>query len=338
MTQLDGLNDTVSSVYTSLDDSGESFSFSDNSSTEVSSSFSSIEDDLNESYFSTEDDHYEIPVIVNIFRENVHSFPAPPWYEPWKRQNNTRRPVRKTIRRDNRLEKSCDLPVIAVSNLRSLMPKVNSFVEDMHQRNIGLALLTEVWEKAQKKKHIFEIEKMLQMEGLKYISTPRTSTKRGGGAAIVAPIKTFNLEKLDILIPHNLEIVYGMLRPKKVQKGGISEIICVSFYCPPKSRKKSKLLDHLLTTMHILLTKYPNAGVVIGADKNELNISSLIDGLPRVRQIVTQNTHQDKILDIILTNLHQLYKVQNPVITAYLSPNHCLTMSFVRQENIRQKL
>ena len=93
---------------------------------------------------------------------------------------------------------------------------------------------------------------MLHMEGLKYISTPRPSSKRGGGAAIVVPIDKFNLEKLDVLIPHNLEIVYRLLRPE----GGVSEIICVSFYCPPRSRKKTKLLDHILTTMHILLTKY----------------------------------------------------------------------------------
>ena len=128
----------------------------------------------------------------------------------------------------------------------------------------------------------------------------------------MAPLKTYNLEKLDILIPHNLEIVYGLLRPKINNKSEISEIICVSFYSPPRSKKKAKLLDHILTTMHVLMTKYPNAGVVIGGDKNDLNISSLIDGLPRTRQIVAKNTHKDKILDIILTNLHQFYKI--PVI------------------------
>ena len=71
--------------------------------------------------------------------------------------------------------------------------------------------------------------------------------------------------------------------------------------------------------MHVLLTKYPNAGIIIGADKNELNISSLIDGLPRVRQIVTKNTYKDKIIDIILTNLHQLYKV--PIIAPPVAPD-----------------
>ena len=52
----------------------------------------------------------------------------------------------------------------------------------------------------------------------------------------------------------------------------IKEIIVVSFYSPPKSRKKSKLLDHILTTLHILLTKYFRAGIIIGADRNDLNI------------------------------------------------------------------
>ena len=313
--QLDGLNSSISSVNSLSNSSVESSSSSDESETDLSSSSSLDEDDLDVSYpFSdVEDEQYEIPVIVNIFKYKTTTLQAPVWYEPAQIQKGNRIPVRKTIRRDNRLEKSCQLPVIAVSNLRSLMPKINNFVEDIKQRNIGLALLSEVWEKKQKKKHIFQIDRMLHMEGLKYISTPRPSSKRGGGAAIVVPISKFNLEKLDIMIPHNLEIVYGLLRPKTIEKGGVSEIICVSFYCPPRSPKKSKLLDHILTTMHVLLTKYPNAGVIIGADKNELNISSLIDGLPRVRQIVTENTYKnEKILDIILTNLSQFYKV--PII------------------------
>ena len=67
------------------------------------------------------------------------------------------------------------------------------------------------------------------------------------------------------------------------------------------------------------MTKYPKAGVIMGADKNELNITSLIDGLPRVRQIVTKNTHGGKILDIILTNLHQFYKV--PIIAPPVTPD-----------------
>ena len=88
------------------------------------------------------------------------------------------------------------------------------------------------------------------MHGYKYISTPRPPSKRGGGAAIVASLEKFSLEKLEVLIPHNLEVCWGLLRPRTNEQTEISEIIVASFYSPPKSKKKVKLLDHLLSTVH----------------------------------------------------------------------------------------
>ena len=61
----------------------------------------------------------------------------------------------------------------------------------------------------------------------------------------------------------------------------------------------------MISTSHNFLTKYPQAGVIIGGDKNKLNISPLINGIPRLRQIVTKFTHKQKTMDILLTNLHQ---------------------------------
>ena len=77
------------------------------------------------------------------------------------------------------------LPIISVSNMRSLTPKLNNFKNDMIEREISVALLSEVWEKKSCKKQQFEVQKMLQMEGLKYISTPRT-TKRGVGLPLLS--------------------------------------------------------------------------------------------------------------------------------------------------------
>ena len=85
-----------------------------------------------------------------------------------------------------------------------------------------------------------EIEKMLELEGLKYISTPRSSYKRGGGCAIVAHLPQFSLEKIDIVIPDKLEVVWGLLRPRTNTAAPISEIIVSAFYCPPKSQKQKE--------------------------------------------------------------------------------------------------
>ena len=121
-----------------------------------------------------------------------------------------------TIRRDNRLLVGESLPIISVSNMRSLTPKINNFKNDLLEREISLVLLSEVWEKANCKKQQFEIEKMFQLDGLKYLSTPRT-TKRGEGAAIVVNLQKFSVEKIKVSIPNNLEVVWGLVRPKETR-------------------------------------------------------------------------------------------------------------------------
>ena len=101
------------------------------------------------------------------------------------------------------------------------------------------------------------------------------------------------------------------MRPKKTT-AKIKEFIVAAFYSPPNSKKNSKLLDHLISTVHYLLSKYPNAGVILGGDKNNLNLSPLLSGIPKLKQIVTKPTHKSKILDVILTNMHALYSVPCP--------------------------
>ena len=71
------------------------------------------------------------------------------------------------------------------------------------------------WEQSENKSHQLEIERMLETDGLRYISTPRPRSR--GGAAILVNQEKFELEKLNISIPHNLEIIWGMLRPKSAE-------------------------------------------------------------------------------------------------------------------------
>ena len=108
----------------------------------------------------------------------------------------------------------------------------------MEDRCCSISFLTEVWQKAENKKHQFKIEELFEMRGLKYISTPSPGTKRGDGAAIVVNTETFTIYKQNIPIPSNLEIVWGLLKPKEVT-GKITKIIVCCFYCPPKSTKKN---------------------------------------------------------------------------------------------------
>ena len=93
---------------------------------------------------------------MNTYQSPSLDVTPPPWYDEFQASVTTdeRIPVRQTIRRDNRLSKSLVLPIIAVSNLRCLILKIRNFAQDILEREVGLALLTEVWQKKDKKKHM----------------------------------------------------------------------------------------------------------------------------------------------------------------------------------------
>ena len=83
----------------------------------------------------------------------------------------------------------------------------------MQERETDICFLSEVWEKKENKKHQFKLEEMLEMSGVKYISTPRPGAQRGGGAAIAVRSEKFTISKLNIQIPKSVEVVWGLLKP-----------------------------------------------------------------------------------------------------------------------------
>ena len=166
--------------------------------------------------------------------------------------------------RPDKISTALHLPTIATYNMRSIFPKIGNVKTDILERGISCAFFSEIWEKSEKKNHQYEIEKMLEMEGLKYISTARP--KGWGGAAIIVNQEKFVLEKLNIFIPHNLEVVWGLLKSKS-EDARFNIIIVCSFYSPPRTMKNQKLTDHLVSTLHMLATNYP-----MGADKNSMDI------------------------------------------------------------------
>ena len=189
----------------------------------------------------------------------------------------------------------------------------------MKERSCDASFLTEVWEKKENRKHQLKLEEMFEMNGIKYISTPRPGTQRGGGAAIAVRLQHFDITKLNIAIPRSVEIVWGLLKPK-VAIGSISKIIMCCFYSPPRSRKNSALIDHMTATLQSLLSIHPSAGVIISGDRNNIDISTLLSIDPSLRQTVRHGTRGEKILDVIITNLARYYT--EPVIVPPLHPDH----------------
>ena len=227
------------------------------------------------------------------------------------------------VGRNERINTSETMPTVAIANVRSLQPKLNSVIEKFENENLDICVLVEIWEKEGKKKTHFELktEEMLEMKGLKYISTgARPSGVRGGGAAILTNLKKFSVEKVDINVPHNLEVIWAIVRPKlKLPNAKFNEYIICSFYSPPKSRKNKKMLDHLVSCTHALMATYPKAGFYLGGDRNSMPLAPLLNGLPRFKQIVAHNTHGENIIDVLILNCYEFYAV--PEISAPVLPD-----------------
>ena len=214
------------------------------------------------------------------------------------------------------------LPIVASYNLRSLIPKLNCLKNDLLERSIGVGFLQEIWEQSGSKVHQFEIEKMLEIEGFQYISTPRPKNEKGksyGGAAMVINTREFTCEKLNVYIPSNLEIIWGLVKPKNTS-AKFKRIIACSFYSPPNKKKNSKMADHVVSTLHMLSSKYPESCIIIGADKNDMDISPILGCGLKLRQIVDKPTRKSRILDVIIMNVSRYYK--SPIIAPPIQPDN----------------
>lgn len=161
--------------------------------------------------------------------------------------------TRRIIRRDNKVLQAASIPKFSNYNIRSFWSKSQNFGTDMLDRNCSLSFLTEVWEKSENKKHQYKIEELLELKGLKYISTPRPGARRGGGAAVVVNTEKFSISKLNVHIPSCLEVVWGLIRPVEIT-GKITKIIVCCFYCPPRSTRKTALINHMTLTLQSLMT------------------------------------------------------------------------------------
>ena len=160
---------------------------------------------------------------------------------------------------------------------------------------------------------------MLEMKGINYISTPRPGKKRGGGAAIAANPNHFTLTKIHIHIPRGVEAVWGILKPLSPTSKFNSVIVCC-FYSPPNLKKNPFLIDHITKNLQELLTSHQSAGVLILGDRNEIEIAALQSIDPSLKQIVKKPTRGNRILDVIMTNLHSYYS--EPVILPPINPDN----------------
>ena len=102
--------------------------------------------------------------------------------------------VRTTIKRNNKTYQALTLPRLTNYNIRALFPKIGNFALDMIERESDLSFITEVWQKKENKKHQFKLEELLELRGIKYISTPALVPKEGAGQPLLSDLKSLTFQ------------------------------------------------------------------------------------------------------------------------------------------------
>ena len=78
---------------------------------------------------------------------------------------------------NNRQTISMELPKLAVTNVRSLLPHIKAFMEDIIDINIDVFIVCEVWEKAVYPELYKSLEYYLEMKGLEFVSCGASKNK-----------------------------------------------------------------------------------------------------------------------------------------------------------------
>ena len=217
----------------------------------------------------------KIPVHISEFRNQM------PILQP-KRQ-----PVRKTIKRNNVILQSMELPVIMNINPRSIYNKTEEFSVLLDQYSADLITISESWEREN-----LPLSELLQLENYRVITNVKQREFKGGKPAILVNEDKFYVKELcpdPITVPVGVECVWALLTPKHTSPQSKVKYIAVAsiYYRGPKSTKKDELFDHIAQTFHFLSSKYgSNIHFVIAGDTNRLNLSPITNLSPNLKQEV----------------------------------------------------
>lgn len=190
------------------------------------------------------------------------------------------------------------VPRIYLSNPRSLINKLDEFHSTVLLNDADVAVVTETW--------FSEAHPLtaLEVDGYNVFSKHRQE-RRGGGVAIFVRDSIQCRQLTEYTVPDEIECLWIQIRPHRLPRP-LTAIALGGIYSPPNSPHQEILIEHLQSTADDICLKHPDCGLVLLGDFNRLNISDLCRG-NGLTQVVKDNTRGDAILDMILTNMPDLY-------------------------------
>ena len=203
---------------------------------------------------------------------------------------------------------------IALTNARSLAPKVGSLVDLFNEMDIGAGIITESWlqDGPELEKDIADLElgtglAMIYKNRMKRKSIARygSEKKRGGGVAIVYNTGKITLKEYKIA-GNRFEMVSATGR----QHNSGRVIFIFGIYVPPRMKVAdyTELMETLVLAISDIKTKHLDPILIVGGDMNRRNFDAITGAFTDFEMVNTGPTRYGATLDLLITNIEAFSK------------------------------
>ncbi|XP_033638568.1 uncharacterized protein LOC117299218 [Asterias rubens] len=212
--------------------------------------------------------------------------------------------------------------------------ELEAILKQPYSSHNDIAVLTETWQSN------MITDDYLAVDGFQIFTKIRTE-RSGGGVAIYVRDNIPAMVLTNITVPEELECLWLQVRPYRLPRQVSSVVVC-AVYIPPKSEHQQTLVNHIVRTLDLLKSKHPDVGLVILGDLNRTDTNPICRA-HALKQVVDKPTRNDAILDVIITNIKNLYS--SPVVstlvgrsdhnTIYWSPSGNKIVNGVHVRSVR---
>ena len=216
------------------------------------------------------------------------------------------------------------VPTLLLSNTMSLAPKIDEIAFTIQQKDIQVGFFTETWLKDS------IADDPIAISGYHLFRLDRKNKQHGGVCLYVK--NTIESKTLPVLYKEDYEVLWCILRPKRLPRG-FSNIIAGVLYHPPGANNIA-MKEHLKSSLEIIETHYPNSGIVLAGDFNQLDFKSTAK-LFNLKPAINFPTRGTNTLDQIFTNLKNFYNPAESGPPFGLSDHVTITMIPAKRVNLR---
>ena len=231
------------------------------------------------------------------------------------------------ITNQSRAKLTLKLPSFYLINARSLLPKMDELSLLLNTHPLEVVAITESWLTND------IIDEMVLIDEYNTFRKDRMHGRGGGVCAFVSvdiPCK----RRQDLEDP-SFECMWVWLRPVRLPRK-ISGLICAILYNPPDTPQPEQkdLVKYMVDKLDVVRTTHPDCGVVLLGDFNRLDICDLLIH-QNLKQTVWTPTRGQHVLDLIVTNLHELYNEPSIIAPLGTSDHNVVKWTPSASEGVR---